>query len=83
MRPDANSTRPNLLLTARETAEALRISLRTLWALTAPRGALPAVRIGRRVFYRLQDVDQFIQNQLVKPMEAKTYGNPDSENGTK
>jgi len=82
MRSESHSTKPKLLLTARETAGAMGISPRTLWMLTAPRGPLPTVRIGRRVFYRPQDVNEFIQNQIVRPAEAKTYANPGSENGT-
>lgn len=40
-----------LLLTPRDAAQALAVSERTLWGLTAPRGPLPAVRIGRAVRY--------------------------------
>jgi predicted DNA-binding transcriptional regulator AlpA len=63
-------TQPKFLLTSRETAQALGISPRTSWMLTAPRGSLPTVRIGQRVLYRPQDVNEFIHNQIVKPVEA-------------
>jgi excisionase family DNA binding protein len=76
MRPESGPSKPKLLLTVRETAEALGISPRTLWSLTAPRGPLPAVRIRRRVFYRVQDLDEFISKQLVAPPEDDTNGNP-------
>ncbi len=49
------------LLTVRETAERLGISERTLWAITAPRGNLPAARIGRAVRYDPVDVAAFIE----------------------
>jgi len=76
MRPEPNHTKPRLLITAREAAEALGISPRTLWVLTAPRGPLPAVRIRRRVFYRLQDLDEFIRKQRIQPPEDDTNGGP-------
>lgn len=44
-------TRPPYLLTAREAAEALRISPRHLADL-AEEGLIPRVRLGRRVIYR-------------------------------
>jgi len=76
MPQESSASKPKLLLAVREAAEALGISPRTLWSLTAPRGPLPAVRIRRRVFYRLQDLDNFITNQLVKPLEDRTNGDP-------
>lgn len=48
------------LLTVRETADHLRISTRTLYSLTAY-GDLPAVRIGRSVRYRPQDVAAYCE----------------------
>ena len=53
-----------ILLTVSEASKALSISQRTLWALTAPRGPLPAVRIGRRaVRYDPADLREFIDRQ--------------------
>jgi len=49
-----------LLLTPREAAFQLGISSRHLWRLTAPRGRIPAVRLGRRVFYRPEDLENFV-----------------------
>ena len=40
-----------LALRPREAAKALGISERMLWSLTAPRGTIPAVRIGTCVLY--------------------------------
>ena len=45
--PNAPTIAP-LLWDAREAASALRLSERTLWSLTQPRGPIPAVRLGRR-----------------------------------
>ena len=52
-----------LLLPPREAAAALSISERTLWAVTAPRGPLPAVRIGRSVRYCVDDLRRWIEGQ--------------------
>lgn len=51
----------HLLLTTAEASKALRISQRKLWSLTAPRGDLPCVRIGRNVLYTPADLDRFIE----------------------
>jgi hypothetical protein len=42
----ATHTFDTLALRPRDAAKALGISPRTLWALTAPRGPIPCVRIG-------------------------------------
>jgi len=52
-----------LLLAAREAAEALSVCEKTLWSMTAPRGDLPAVRIGRRVLYDPRDLRDLIQRR--------------------
>jgi predicted DNA-binding transcriptional regulator AlpA len=49
-----------LLLAPRQAAQALSICEKTLWSLTAPRGSIPAVRIGRAVRYDLADLQAFI-----------------------
>jgi excisionase family DNA binding protein len=48
------------LLTRREVCERLKISTTTLWEVTG-RGSLPAVRLGRAVRYRPEDVQRFIE----------------------
>ena len=53
-------TKVKLTIPAREAAEALSVSERTLWANTVPRGTLLAVRIGRRVLYDPQDLKAWI-----------------------
>jgi excisionase family DNA binding protein len=57
MNTDVSSGR---LLTARQAAEHLAISTRTLWSITA-RGELPVVRIGRAVRYRPADLAAYVE----------------------
>ena len=56
----SNPTPEPLLFTVRETARALAVCEKTLWALTRD-GRLPAVHIGRGVRYDLADVRRFIE----------------------
>ena len=61
-----------LLLTPREAAYRLGgISLRHLWALTRPRGPIPCVKLGRRVFYRPEDLAAFIEAATRQSTEAQ------------
>lgn len=54
---------PNLL-TPREAAKHLAISEKKLWSLTSPRGALPAVRLGRRsVRYSPESLAEYVRSQ--------------------
>ncbi len=55
-------TVPTLLLTARQAAQALAISERSLWQLTHD-GLMPVVRVGRSVRYDPRDLREFIENQ--------------------
>lgn len=48
------------LLKPSEAAQRLSISERKLWGLSAPRGPLPCVRIGRSVRYAPADLDEYI-----------------------
>jgi excisionase family DNA binding protein len=48
-----------LLLTARETAEALAVSPRKLWAMTAS-GEIPHIRLGRSVRYPVEELKRWI-----------------------
>ncbi len=57
------STRTKLLLNAREAAELLGISPRKLWELTAPRGPIRCVRIGRAVRYSFATLEQWVAEQ--------------------
>ena len=56
----SENVKGNNLLTSREIAKLLHISERTLWSFTAPRGELPAIRIGRVVRYDPHDIETFI-----------------------
>lgn len=55
------------LLTTKEAAMILRVSERTLWTLTSPRGSIRAVRIGRLVRYAPQVIEEYIQGRLGTP----------------
>jgi excisionase family DNA binding protein len=59
------STPEKLLLSAREAAKALSVSERTLWSMTAPRGPIPAVKIGTRVLYSVTALQKWIDAQAV------------------
>jgi predicted DNA-binding transcriptional regulator AlpA len=56
---------------ARETAKALGISARHLWALTAPRGPIPVIRIGsgkrKTVLYPVAELQVWLARQTAKP----------------
>ena len=56
-------TTDRLLFTPRDAARTLAVSGRTLWAMTAPRGPIPCVRIGRSVRYYVDDLRGFIENK--------------------
>jgi excisionase family DNA binding protein len=54
------------LLTAGEVAEQLRVSTMTVYRLIR-RGELPAVRVGRNYRVRVEDLDQYLSEQVVDP----------------
>ena len=63
-----------LLLSPREAAYKLGgISVRHLWALTQPRGPIPCVRLGRRIFYRPGDIEVFLENAARQQAEAAEH----------
>jgi len=55
-------TKPALLLTPQQAAEALAISPRKLWGMTAS-GEIPHIRLGRSVRYPLDDLQCWIDRQ--------------------
>ena len=61
IRPTARAGR--LRLFDREAAKALGISERMLWSLTAPRGTIPAVRIGTCVLYPVSGLQAWLDRQ--------------------
>ena len=68
----------SLALRPREAAKALGISPRTLWALTAPRGPIPCLRIGhgkrQTVLYPVTE----LQAWLTRQAEATKGGDDDN-----
>lgn len=56
-----------LLLNLKQAAKMLSISDRTLHSMTAPRGPIPAVKIGTRVCYAVSDLERAIEALKVKP----------------
>ncbi|WP_347244556.1 helix-turn-helix domain-containing protein [Thermogutta sp.] len=65
-----------LVLSPREAAYQLGISLRHLWNLSQPRGPLPVVKLGRRIFYRPEDLAEFIRQaaEASRPAAETTRG---------
>lgn len=58
----------------REAAKALGISARTLWGLTAPRGPIPCLRVGRgkrrTVLYVVADLQAWLRQQTITETSA-------------
>ena len=55
-------TKPTLLLTPLQAAEALAISPRKLWGMTAS-GEIPHIRLGRSVRYPVDALQRMIESQ--------------------
>lgn len=49
-----------LLVDSKEAADLLSVGSRMLWTMTAPRGPIPSVRIGRAVRYKVSSLEEFI-----------------------
>lgn len=62
-KPTENGTLEKLLLTADEAAQQLSICPKSLWSLTAPRGPIKSIRLGRSVRYSLTTLREFIAQQ--------------------
>ena len=60
--PSSPPTKPALLLTPQQAAEALAISPRKLWSMTAS-GDVPHIRLGRSVRYPVADLEKWIEEQ--------------------
>ena len=61
-----------LALRPRDAAKALGISERMLWSLTAPRGTIPAVRIGTCVLYPVTGLQAWLDRQAQGAPEGGT-----------
>ena len=70
-----------LLLSVREAAYQLGVSPRHLFSLTAPRGPIPAIRLGKRVMYRPQDLEAFLQQAAQKELERAANRESAQSNG--
>lgn len=55
------ATQTAQLVASPDAAEILSVSLRSLWGMTAPRGPLACVRLGRLVRYDVRDLEAHIQ----------------------
>ena len=66
---DSTRLRNNPLMTFKEAADYLRISERTLWGLTAPRGDLPCIHFGRCVRYCPSDLSDWISSHQRKELK--------------
>jgi excisionase family DNA binding protein len=64
---------PPALLTIHEAAEYLRISPRTLFALSQPRGPIPCARIGRSVRYTVAALNEFVEQQFAAIEKAVAH----------
>jgi excisionase family DNA binding protein len=62
------------LLTSREAAEALRLSERTLERSRVSGFGPPFCKLGRRVLYRADDLDQWIAARVVPSTSAAVGG---------
>lgn len=60
-------TQDPILMNTREAARALSISERKLWDLTAPRGPIPSVKLGRSVRYRPEDLRDWAAEAKTEP----------------
>lgn len=65
MTPD--TTPAPLAVPARDAARMLSISERALWSLTAPRGPIPCVRLGRSVRYSVAALQRYLETGRAEP----------------
>jgi hypothetical protein len=61
-----NETTETLTVSARDAAKALGISTRHLYAMTAPRGPIPCIKLGRRIVYRWEDLLRALDTLTVR-----------------
>ncbi len=59
------------LLTIGQVADQTGLCSKSIWNTTAPRGALPCVKLGARVMYRPEDVAAWIESRVVRPASAE------------
>lgn len=66
----AKSVNARLLVTAREAAEMLSISPRSLWSLAAS-NQIPRCKVGRSVRYSVDDLRAFVEQQRTGAIAPK------------
>ena len=59
------------LLSIRQVSEILSLCEKSVWNNAAPRGSLPTVRIGSRLLFRREDIEQWIESRVVRPEAAE------------
>ena len=64
------------LLTERQTAVALLVSVKTLQAWRVQGRNIPFVRIGRRIAYRIRDINDFIEKNRFTSTSAADVARP-------
>jgi excisionase family DNA binding protein len=57
-------------MTLAQGAEYLGISKRSLWQMLVPRGPVPCLKLGRKLFLRKADLDAFLERSVQRPLEA-------------
>ncbi|MHB1038019.1 MAG: hypothetical protein ACYC35_26700 [Pirellulales bacterium] len=47
------------------------MSPRMLWGLSAPRGPIPTIRVGRRVLYSVKDLERWIDQNRTEGVDIE------------
>jgi hypothetical protein len=58
------------LLDPRHAAQRLGVCPRTLWGLSAPRGPIPVVKLGRLNLFDPKDLDAYIESRKIRSLAA-------------
>lgn len=61
-----------LALSPRDAAKCLSISERTLWSATAPRGPIPAVKLGNRVLYPVAGLQEWLTRSANEQLQEES-----------
>ncbi len=64
---DTNSKQPDRLLTADQVAQHLQISRRALYEMRYLGDGPPAIKVGRRLRYRQQDLQAWLDQRTEQP----------------
>jgi excisionase family DNA binding protein len=75
MASNATASPSPLALRPREAAKALGLSERSLWALTSPRGPIPAAKVGRSVLYSYRDLEAWLASEAAKSAPTANHNN--------